>query len=111
ESAVHAAGVLAVLSALAATGCANSNSGIRSDSAPPATTTTRASATAATRTHRPTPTVDPYAGQPLIDYLVWTENADGPRLMIHPTRAGRDTTFPGSDLRAWQEVRTSDPGA
>jgi hypothetical protein len=47
----------------------------------------------------------------LIDRLEWTENADGPRLMVHPTRAGRDTTYPGSDLRAWQEIRTADPAA
>jgi hypothetical protein len=113
ESATRAVGVLAILSALAATGCASSDSDIRSDSAPAATTTPTitAQATAVTRTPRPTPTVDPYAGQPLIDRLEWTENADGPRLMVHPTRAGRDTTYPGSDLRAWQEIRTADPAA
>lgn len=113
ESATRAVGVLAILSALAATGCASSDSDIRSDSAPAATTTPTitAQATAVTRTPRPTPTVDPYAGQPLIDRLEWTENADGPRLMVHPTRAGRDTPYPGSDLRAWQEIRTADPAA
>lgn len=113
DSAARAAGVLAILSALATTGCASSNSDIRSDSAPAATTTPTitAPATAVTRTPRPTPTVDPYAGQPLIDHLEWTENADGPRLKVHPTRAGRDTTYPGSDFRAWQEIRTADPAA
>lgn len=113
ESAVRAAGVLAILSALATTGCASSTSDIASDSAPAATTPTAAPAPATTTTHspRPTPTVDPYAGQPLIDHLEWTENADGPRLMVYPTRAGRDTTYPGSDLRAWQEIRAADPAA
>ncbi|NEW37922.1 DUF2599 domain-containing protein [Nocardia cyriacigeorgica] len=57
------------------------------------------------------PTVDPYAGQPLIDHVVWTENIDGPRLLVHPTVAGRKTTYPGSDERAWQEVLTQSPEA
>ncbi|MEV0366692.1 DUF2599 domain-containing protein [Nocardia fusca] len=110
ESATRAVGVLAILSTLATTGCASTDSDIRSDSAPAATTTPTITAQA-TAVTRPTPTVDPYAGQPLIDRLEWTENADGPRLMVHPTRAGRDTTYPGSDLRAWQEIRTADPAA
>ncbi|WP_327151597.1 DUF2599 domain-containing protein [Nocardia sp. NBC_01329] len=113
EPAARAAGVLAIASAVA-TGCAGSNSETRSDSPPATTTTAITTAVAGPVTHRtprPTPTVDPYAGLALIDYVEWTENADGPRLMVHPTRAGRDTTFPGSDLRAWQEIRTADPGA
>lgn len=114
ESAARAVGVLAVLSAVAS-GCANSNSDLRSGSPPAATTTVSAVTTASpahrTRTAPPTPTVDPYAGLPLIDHVEWTEYADGPRLMVHPTRAGRDTTFPGADLRAWQEIRTADPAA
>ncbi|WP_433492917.1 DUF2599 domain-containing protein [Nocardia grenadensis] len=113
ESAVRAAGVSTILSALALTGCASSNSDIGSGSAPAvtATTTVTVPASATTGTLRPTPTVDPYAGQPLIDHLEWTENAAGPRLMVHPTRAGRDTTYPGADIRAWQEIRTADPAA
>ncbi|GGK98223.1 DUF2599 domain-containing protein [Nocardia jinanensis] len=110
EPAARAAGVLAILSAVA-TGCSNSDP--RSGS-PPATTTTTVTAAAtvpAIRTPRPTPTIDPYAGRPLIDHVEWTENIDGPRLLIHPTKAGRGTTFPGSDLRAWLEIRTADPGA
>lgn len=112
ESATRVVGVSAIFSALAITGCASSNSGVRSDNVPAAATAITAPATATTHTTpRPVPTVDPYAGQPLIDHLEWTENADGPRLMVHPTRAGRDTIFPGSDLRAWQEIRTTDPAA
>lgn len=59
----------------------------------------------------PTPTVDPFAGQPLIDNTVWTDTIDGPRLLVHPTPAGRQTTYPGSDERAWQEVLTQAPDA
>lgn len=50
------------------------------------------------------PTADPYSGQPLVDHVTWTETIDGPRLLVVPTQAGRQTTFPGSDERAWQEV-------
>ncbi|MFD0360840.1 DUF2599 domain-containing protein [Nocardia sp. GCM10030253] len=50
------------------------------------------------------PTVDPYAGQALIDHVEWTAAIDGPRLLVFPTPAGRQTTFPGSEERAWQEV-------
>ncbi|WP_236565539.1 MULTISPECIES: DUF2599 domain-containing protein [Nocardia] len=59
------------------------------------------------------PSVDPYAGQPLVDHVAWTETVDGPRLLVFPTQAGRRTTFPGSDERAWQEVvaRSADADA
>ncbi|MGW5381919.1 DUF2599 domain-containing protein [Nocardia sp. NPDC003963] len=107
EPAARAAGVLVALS-IVATGC--SDSGNSSD-VPPATTITATTITAAATTPHPIPTVDPYAGQPLIDHVEWTETTDGPRLLVHPTRAGRDTTFPGSDLRAWQEIRIADPDA
>jgi hypothetical protein len=50
------------------------------------------------------PTVDPYADLALIDHVEWTEGIDGARLLVFPTQAGRHTTFPGSDERAWQEV-------
>ncbi|MFG1793788.1 DUF2599 domain-containing protein [Nocardia sp. NPDC049149] len=50
------------------------------------------------------PVVDPYAGQPLIDHVSWVEAIDGARLLVYPTPAGRQTTFPGADERAWQEV-------
>ncbi|WP_330231259.1 DUF2599 domain-containing protein [Nocardia sp. NBC_00508] len=58
------------------------------------------------------PSADPYAGQPLVDHVTWTETIDGPRLLVFPTQAGRQTTFPGSDERAWQEVlaRSADAG-
>ncbi|MEU4344648.1 DUF2599 domain-containing protein [Nocardia sp. NPDC023852] len=77
-----------------------------STTTPPATTTpTRnAPASEASASLGAVPTVDPYAGLPLIDHVTWTEAIDGPRLLVFPTSAGRQTTFPGSDERAWQEV-------
>ncbi|MBF6353462.1 DUF2599 domain-containing protein [Nocardia higoensis] len=57
------------------------------------------------------PTVDPYAGQPLIERVAWTEGQDGARLLVFPTRAGRDTTFPGAEERAWAEIRAHSPAA
>ncbi|MGW5919102.1 DUF2599 domain-containing protein [Nocardia fluminea] len=76
--------------------------------APTTTTTTkRVPATIAP----PTTTVDPYAGLPLIDHVTWTENLDGPRLLVFPTQAGRKTAAPGTDELAWQEVRALDPDA
>ncbi|MEV6257628.1 DUF2599 domain-containing protein [Nocardia sp. NPDC051929] len=78
---------------------------------PSADTTTTAGTTTTTVPTAPisipqaaVPSVDPYAGQPLIDHVAWTEAIDGPRLLVFPTQAGRRTTFPGSDERAWQEV-------
>ncbi|WP_063020112.1 DUF2599 domain-containing protein [Nocardia niwae] len=68
------------------------------------TTTSRASALPVSTPQAAVPSVDPYAGQPLIDHLTWTETIDGPRLLVFPTQAGRRTTFPGSDDRAWQEI-------
>ena len=77
----------------------------------PKVTTTVGPAPTSTRVPTATPTVDPYAGQPLIDHIAWTTNIDGARLLVYPTAAGRHTDFPGSDLRAWREIRTADPGA
>ncbi|MFI6044842.1 DUF2599 domain-containing protein [Nocardia sp. NPDC051321] len=57
------------------------------------------------------PTVDPFAGLPLIDHTDWTEAVDGPRLLVYPTPAGRQTSFPGTDERAWQEVLEHAPDA
>ncbi|MEV0354592.1 DUF2599 domain-containing protein [Nocardia sp. NPDC050697] len=57
------------------------------------------------------PTVDPYAGQPLIDRTEWTANEDGARLLVFPTEAGRRTPFPGAENRAWLEVLTAAPDA
>ncbi|GAB4585959.1 DUF2599 domain-containing protein [Nocardia sp. IFM 10818] len=59
----------------------------------------------------PVPTVDPYAGQPLIDRTEWTDTIDGPRLLIYPTEAGRRDTFPTAGDRAWQEILTTTPDA
>ncbi|MGI5218640.1 DUF2599 domain-containing protein [Nocardia sp. CA-290969] len=77
----------------------------------PAANRSTGTSPAATGTYTSTPVVDPYAGTPLVDRVEWTATVDGPRLMVYPTRAGRDTTFPGADLRAWQEVRGFDPAA
>ncbi|SNY76243.1 Protein of unknown function [Nocardia amikacinitolerans] len=57
------------------------------------------------------PTVDPYEGIPLVDHVEWTENVDGRRLLVFPSEAGRRTTYPGSDERAWQEVLAHSPAA
>ncbi|MEV6280030.1 DUF2599 domain-containing protein [Nocardia sp. NPDC051832] len=69
---------------------------------PPVTTAPSSSAT---------PVVDPYAGLPLIDRTEWTAALDGDRLLVFPTVAGRQTSAPGSDERAWQEVVTATPDA
>lgn len=95
--------------------------GCGSDTPAPITTTTSAPATVAPSTPAPTstgatpalpvPTVDPYAGQPLIERVEWTEGQDGSRLLVFPTRAGRDTTFPGAESRAWAEILAYSPAA
>ncbi|WP_280399112.1 DUF2599 domain-containing protein [Nocardia carnea] len=110
--ATRVAGACALLAAALTTGCTDSGphppAAARTTTAaiPPAGTSA-----AATGTYTSTPVVDPYAGRPLIDRVEWTSNIDGSRLMVHPTRAGRDTTFPGAEIRAWQEVRALDPAA
>ncbi|GAA5106241.1 hypothetical protein GCM10023319_76840 [Nocardia iowensis] len=48
--------------------------------------------------------LDPFIDRPLIDRVVWTDGADGTRLMIYPTDAGRQDPFPPAGERAWQEV-------
>ncbi|WP_067649841.1 DUF2599 domain-containing protein [Nocardia harenae] len=57
------------------------------------------------------PTVDPYAGLPLIDRTEWTAGQDGARLLVFPTEAGRRTPFPGAENRAWLEILTGAPDA
>jgi hypothetical protein len=69
-----------------------------------ATTTSVAATTPISTPSAAQPTVDPYADQALIDHVEWTEAIDGPRLLVFPTPPGRQTTFPGSEERAWQEV-------
>ncbi|WP_327115598.1 DUF2599 domain-containing protein [Nocardia sp. NBC_01730] len=106
----HAAALLSVaLLPMTVTACGSEESA----SAPGSTTTTSPVTTTPTRSAPATPvstplgavpTVDPYPGMPLIDHVTWTEAVDGPRLLVFPTSAGRQTTFPGSDERAWQEV-------
>lgn len=82
---------------------------------PSSTTTRSTTTTTGTRVmSRPvttTPTVDPFAGVPLIDHVEWVQAVDGPRLLVHPSQAGRQTTFPGSDERAWQEILAASPEA
>lgn len=108
------AGCFALLSAALLTGCGSSGppepAAAGSTTVVPAITPPpRVPATGVARSS--TPVVDPYAGMPLIDRLEWTSTIDGRRLMVHPTRAGRDTTFPGAAVRAWKELNTLDPAA
>lgn len=111
--ATRVAGACVILAAILTTACTAPAPPAPGPSTPTATTATPAGGTspAATGTAASAPAVDPYAGQPLIDRVEWISSVDGPRLMVHPTRAGRDTTFPAAGLRAWQEVRTLDPAA
>ncbi|WP_040796313.1 DUF2599 domain-containing protein [Nocardia higoensis] len=108
---------LATLGLCAALGLAGCGADTPSAPAPPPTTTTPSTPPSAaptpTRSTTPLalPTVDPYAGQPLIERVEWTTGEDGPRLLVFPTRAGRDTTFPGAEQRAWAEVRSYSPDA
>lgn len=103
---------LAVCVAAALAGCGPAEE-------PTASASTTTTATTPTRTTPrvpatiapPTTTVDPYAGQPLIDHVSWTENVDGPRLQIFPTVAGRKTAAPGADQLAWAEVLAADATA
>jgi len=93
--------------------------GCGSDTPSPITSTTSAPDTITLSTSAPgrttpalaPPTVDPFAGQPLIERVEWTEGQDGARLLVFPTRAGRDTTFPGAENRAWAEIRAHSPAA
>ncbi|WP_228001772.1 DUF2599 domain-containing protein [Nocardia australiensis] len=87
----------------ALTGCGSAPSAPEETTAPVTTTTTATVAQAPTPLAA-APTVDPYAGLTLVDHVEWTEGVDGARLLVFPTEAGRQTTFPGSDERAWQEV-------
>ncbi len=75
------------------------------------TTTTTTTMAAPTTPLSTLPSVDPYAGMPLIDHTTWTEGVDGPRLLVYPTEAGRREAFPGTEERAWQEVLTHSPDA
>ncbi|AXK84900.1 DUF2599 domain-containing protein [Nocardia farcinica] len=105
----RAAAVLAPL-ALAAllTGCGDDQPA----AAPPATATTpRPPTTATPPPVAALPTIDPYADVPLIDRVEWTDTVDGDRLLVVPTRAGRDTTFPGAENRAWAEIVALSPAA
>src|SRR4051812_1512019 len=94
------AGSFALLCAVVLTGCGSPDppepgSGAAAGTTTAFPTTVRTTGSpAATVARTSTPVVDPYAGMPLIDRLEWTSNIDGPRLLVYPTRAGRDTTFP-----------------
>ncbi|MFI6361963.1 DUF2599 domain-containing protein [Nocardia sp. NPDC050630] len=76
-----------------------------------ATTTTTTAAPASSTPLAAFPSVDPYAGMPLIDHTTWTDGVDGPRLLVYPTEAGRREAFPNTEGRAWQEVLTQSPDA
>ncbi|RBO93884.1 DUF2599 domain-containing protein [Nocardia puris] len=102
--------------ALILAGVAGCGTGDENAAAPSTTvtTTTAPTATAPTESATPVaaqPTVDPYAGVPLIEGVEWTDGVDGARLMVYPSQAGRRTTYPGSDERAWQEVLVLSPRA
>lgn len=75
------------------------------------TVTTTAAAPGSTTAVAGLPSVDPYAGMPLIDHITWTDGIDGPRLQVYPTEAGRREAFPDTDERAWQEVLMHAPDA
>ncbi|RDI63592.1 DUF2599 domain-containing protein [Nocardia pseudobrasiliensis] len=70
----------------------------------PHTTTAPAPTTATAIAATPAPTVDPFADAPLIDHTEWTDDADGRRLHVYPTAAGRADTIPAAVDRAWGEV-------
>ncbi len=57
------------------------------------------------------PTTDPYAGVALIDHIEWTDDADGRRLHVYPTPAGREDQFPAARDRAWSEIVAATPDA
>ncbi len=101
--------------ALLPTACgsdAPADQSVTTTSAPlPSRTTTAAPMAPGTSRASAAPTVDPYAGMPLIDHVEWAETVDGSRLRVYPTTAGRQTTFPGTDERAWREVLTESPDA
>ncbi|WP_431970237.1 DUF2599 domain-containing protein [Nocardia sp. bgisy134] len=117
---VHGATVALLLS-LAVAGCGGDNTSTATTSdlgsptpsarltAPP--TTASIAITSPATPLAAQPTVDPYEGIPLVDHVAWTENVDGARLLVFPSEAGRRTTYPGSDERAWQEVLAQSPDA
>ncbi|MFC9894880.1 DUF2599 domain-containing protein [Nocardia sp. NPDC127579] len=97
-----AAGVVAVA------GCG----GATDPAGAPASTTVAATTTpTVSPVVSPTPTVDPYAGVALIDRVEWTTGVDGARLLVFPSPAGRRTSYPRSDERAWQEILAAAPDA
>ncbi|MEV6390245.1 DUF2599 domain-containing protein [Nocardia xishanensis] len=116
----HGAAVALLLS-VAVAGCGGEDSSATATSAVASpTSSVRVTATPSTAPIATTspatpiaaqPTVDPYEGIPLVDHVEWTENVDGARLLVFPSEAGRRTTYPGSDERAWQEVLTQSPDA
>lgn len=102
---------LAALALAALTGCAATAAEEAAPVVTTTTTTTRPASKPPATIAPPTTTVDVYADLPLIDHVTWTETTDGPRLLVVPTVAGRRTTSPGNDERAWQEVLALDAGA
>ncbi|MFF0494285.1 DUF2599 domain-containing protein [Nocardia sp. NPDC004068] len=80
--------------------------------APPSPTITVAPAPTSSPTPAAAlPTVDMYADVPLIDHTEWIDDADGRRLYVYPTAAGRADTFPAALDRAWGEVVAASPDA
>ncbi|MFI9508545.1 DUF2599 domain-containing protein [Nocardia sp. NPDC052566] len=115
SAALLCAALLSGSLSLAACGSDSPTATTPSAATPATTTPTPPSSTPTTvplaSTALPVPSVDPFAGQPLIDHTSWTENIDGARLLVFPTPAGRQTTFPGAEERAWREVLADSPDA
>ncbi|MET9211106.1 MULTISPECIES: DUF2599 domain-containing protein [unclassified Nocardia] len=103
---------LAAVAVLGLTACATTAADEPATATPSTTTTPpRSTSKPPVTLAPPTPTVDPYAGLPLIDHVTWTDTVDGARLLVVPTVAGRRTAAPGTDELAWQEVLALDADA
>lgn len=69
------------------------------------------SSTPATPSDTVIPTTDPYPASRLIDHTRWTTDADGRRLHVYPTPAGRKDWYAPALDRAWREVLADSPDA
>ncbi len=102
-----AAPLLSLVVAVSGCGAADHSEPVAIGPGPTQHTTTAPAPTTATAiaaTPTPAPAVDPFADAPLIDHTEWTDDADGRRLHVYPTAAGRADTVPTAVDRAWGEV-------
>ncbi|WP_024805200.1 DUF2599 domain-containing protein [Nocardia sp. BMG51109] len=116
-------GVALLATALAATACGGGDDSEPVAAGPvPATATASSTTASSTAVASPTaagtsadypvapaPTVDEFAGSPLIERTEWTDDPDGRRLHVYPSPAGRADNFPPALDRAWGEVLTLAP--